>query len=289
MTERDRLIAVDLGGARMRAACVDETGECAEVLRRSTGRLRPGREIVEDLFQLIMRCRGEAGPGRLCVGVPTVLDEAGGLTECDNLPTLTGFRLAEYLGDRCEAPVCLFNDAQCLAAGEWWRGAAQGAGIVCGVTLGTDIGLGLMFDGRLYRGGHGAAGGIWQSCWEDGTVEDRISGQALAAEYRRRSGQERDGPELAALARAGDVAALESFHQFGLDLGRVTAFIVNLLDPEFVVYGGAIAESFEFFRHPLRAVVAASTGPRVRTQLVTSRLGEKAALLGAAKLCWDAC
>src|SRR5690606_231326 len=57
-------------------------------------------------------------------------------------------------------PVYLENDANCAALGEQWCGAAQGAKHVVLLTLGTGVGGGLIFDGRIYRGVGGYSGEI---------------------------------------------------------------------------------------------------------------------------------
>ena len=52
------------------------------------------------------------------------------------------------------------NDANLCAVGEHARGAAQGVDVVACLTVGTGIGMGILVNGRLFRGAHGAAGEI---------------------------------------------------------------------------------------------------------------------------------
>ncbi len=56
--------------------------------------------------------------------------------------------------------VIVENDANLCAVGEHARGAAQGVDVVACLTVGTGIGMGILVNGKLFRGAHGAAGEI---------------------------------------------------------------------------------------------------------------------------------
>lgn len=109
----------------------------------------------------------------------------------------------------------------------------------------------------------------------------------MAQSRHTAGGQALSGAEIAALADRGDERALEAFASFGRTLGAVISFLVNLLDPEVVVFGGSISRSFDHFRGPLAEVVGATTTQGGKVRLERSALGDSAALLGAAKLFWD--
>ena len=121
------VISVDLGGTWMRAAMISADGTCSAILRKKTDRHRPGKDILDDLIGII-RDAGQQVPevSRLieavAIGIPTTLDETGGLASSDNLPTLTGLPLARHLENALSLPVVLFNDAYCFTAGEWYYG-----------------------------------------------------------------------------------------------------------------------------------------------------------------------
>ncbi|MBU4429857.1 MAG: hypothetical protein KKE37_10955, partial [Verrucomicrobia bacterium] len=73
----------------------------------------------------------------------------------------------------------------------------------------------------------------------------------------------------------------------GTALGRILAFVINLIDPEAVAIGGAMAASFAFFRESLMEAVMDGTVAGMRVRVAPSLLGERAALLGAGKIYWD--
>lgn len=287
-----KIISVDLGGTWMRAAQVSADGTCSEIIRARTDHHRPGKAILDDLIGIIRNsgCQSSGlSPDTegLAIGIPTTLDESGGLAPSENLPTLTGFPLARHLEQALHLPVLLLNDANCFTMGEWWQGMGKGARNFCGITLGTGIGVGLIFAGKLYRGSHGCAGEIWKSPWKTGRLEQWACGQAIEAAYEATSGNRLSGKEITGLAERGDACAVKCYAEFGTALGHILALVINLIDPEAVVIGGAVAASFDFFRESLMQAVIGGTVAGMRVRVAPSLLGERAALLGAGKIYWD--
>jgi glucokinase len=283
------VVAVDMGGTRMRCAAVHAGDTMGAVVETPTLRQRPSGAILDDLAALIEqarkplpRCEGVA------LGIPTVLDAQGGLAACDNLPTMTGVPIQAELETRTGLTVRVHNDATCFAVGEWWKGAGSGCRNVCGVTLGTGIGLGLVLDNRPYTGSRGAAGEIWRTSYPDGaTVEARCSGAFITETYARRTGQNLQGEAIAQRAHKGDPAALETFDEYGRSLGGVLAFVLDLLDPDIAVLGGSVSKSFPYFQKSLLEQLNRPACDGNTPRVVASALGEAAALWGAAKLFRD--
>ncbi len=288
------VIAVDLGGTWMRAAVVGKDGIIrGQLFRRPAGRERAPEEIIGDLITLVKetasadKATGEKNITGVALGVPTVISD-GKLAASDNLPTLGGVALGMEIEKRTGWTVKMFNDATCFAIGEWRAGAGKGTRFFCGVTLGTGIGLGIIAAGRPLRGGHGTAGEIWKSPLGKAHVEDSVSGVGLMQLFKARTGREVDGEEIHALAKKGDPDALAAFDEFGIFLGKTLAWIINCVDPEAIVLGGSVAQSFDFFERPMRKAMSEFCSNEVRATVSASALGEKASVIGAAELFWRA-
>jgi glucokinase len=160
-----------------------------------------------------------------------------------------------------------------------------------GITLGTGLGIGMVIEGRLYEGSHGNAGQIWNTPM-DGTLRflmDDRCGRTIERSYRSNAGRALSSVEIADLAEQGDEAAGNAFEAFGKAVGLAVAFIVNIVDPEVVVFGGSIARSFEHFIRPLAEVVDGVTQVGDTVRLERSALGDSAVLLGAARMFWERC
>lgn len=284
--------AVDLGGTWIRAALVSPAGVCGEIARRPTQPTRRPEEVMADVVAAVEEARRTSGPDAagvagIGVGVATVIEPDGRLVSCPTLASLGGLDLGGDLQQRSGLPVGVWNDASCFAVGEWWMGAGKGAASLCGITLGTGIGLGIVIGGRLHRGSHGYAGEVWSTPTGGGVLEDHVSAGAIARSYQRLSGEEVTAEEVASRAAAGDAHAVGAFAEFGEALGAAVSFIANVLDPEVIVFGGSVSRSFELFREPLADVVASATTAGGRLRLERSALGDVAALLGAARLFRD--
>ncbi len=288
-----QVVAADIGGTWIRAAVVSSEGACGPIMRRPTEATRPRETIVADLLAVIEEAEQQARIGRgrvagLGVGVATVLDQEGRLTAVPNLGALGGMDLRGYLQEARNLPVMVHNDASCFAVGEWWKGAGKGSRNLCAITLGTGMGIGLVIEGRLYEGSHGYAGETWTTPMEGTFLEDLVCGGAIERHYEGLSGRHLSGVEVARLADDGEAHALGAFAEFGRSLGVAVSFIVNLLDPDAVVFGGAISRSARHFMPKVREALLTTTTTRDLARLEVSTLGETAALLGAARLLWEA-
>jgi len=275
-------VGVDIGGTWIRAAVIRSDGVLEDVVRTPTGRERPADEVVGDIVATIERA--DAGSLPVGVGAPTTLDSRGRLEPCPNLPTLVGLPLGELLAERLGRDVVTENDAACFALGEWRHGAGRGASLLVGVTLGTGIGVGIVLEGRLVRGAHGRSGEIWHSpvdlrC-DAGScphVEALVSGVALESAYAQHAPTPLPGPAIAALAQRGDRPAQKAFESLGAALGGVLIWISDLLDPDVIVLGGSVSDSWDL----IEPAVIRRLGERP-LRLVVSELGQRAALQGAA-------
>ncbi|HUH07615.1 MAG TPA: ROK family protein [Egibacteraceae bacterium] len=229
-------------------------------------------------------------------------------------PNLLGWEqpvpLARLLHEALEMPIAVENDATAFTIGEWVAGAARGAVHVLGVAFGTGIGGGLVLDARPYRGLNGAAGefghmcvranGALCGCGRRGCVE-AYAGRAsmemmvevavtagrktLLEDIRREHGKRRLSSDIWVEAlRRGDALASEIIDDAIMAVGAAVGAVVNLLDVERVVIGGALAANLgpviaqritEAARPHL--VIGAAEG-----QVVLAELGADAAPLGAA-------
>ncbi len=313
------LLGVDLGGTNVRAAVVD--GESGAL--RSAHRLRhASREPAAVAARVAEAARAAAAAagvelaalGGAGVGVAgQCLGRTGVVLNAPNL----GWRdvpLGRLLADALGRPVEIANDLSAAAWGERAFGAARGVDDAVLVFVGSGVGAGLIFGGRLHAGASGVAGELGHvkvtprgvvgrrcGCGELGCLEAYAGGMNLSARLREEAAA---GGAAAVLAEAGgdparldasaverayvagDPFARERWAEIGELLGGAVANLVTLLDPGRLVLGGGILLGCP----NLERIALAHLGDRASRSaaralsVVRAHLGDDAGVVGAALL-----
>jgi glucokinase len=211
--------------------------------------------------------------------------------------------------------VAVDNDSNVAILAEHRAGAARGADDAVMLTLGTGIGGGLLFGGKVYRGSVGAGAELGHivvdpngpecpgDCPGRGCLEAFASGNAIGRageEAARRSpesslgkalaqGREVTGGLVTELAHDGDESAIEVLAEAGRWLGIGLVTLVNALNPELVVVGGGASAAGELMLGPARDVLAERGLPpnRELVKVVPAHFGNESGMVGAALIALD--
>lgn len=283
------ILAVDLGGTRMRAGLVDRDGGI--LLRRAepTPREAP---CPDALMMLVGGILEGTDVEEAVIGVPGRVDYRSGTLEyAPNLPprwlpALTEGNLSTVLGVRAS----LANDGDLAAVGECRFGAGRGYADVMYVTISTGIGAGVVLGGILAHGrrslaevGHTIIDRTALAAGAPASLEDQGSGTALdriAAE----AGLDRSGAGLVELVEAGDPTAVRTWGSVAEAVGIGVANLAHLFSPEVVVVGGGVARAGDLLLGPIREALARLGLPGLPAPIdvVRAALGDDAGLAGAA-------
>lgn len=313
------VVGVDLGGTKLAAAVVSDDGAHRYAFSSElTLAERGADDVVARMAGLVERVIAqtiaETGASRadfagVGVGAPGPLRRADGIVVVAPNLGWRDYPLRDRLAAATGLAVTLDNDANCATLAEWWVGAAKGAGTVIGITIGTGIGGGLIFDGRLHHGANDVAGEVGHTtveaagrrckCGNYGCLEAYASGPAIAE--RAREALDSDGAsslreatrgELAAItaehvydaARDGDPLALEVVRETARFLGVGVANLLNTINPDVVVLAGGVTQAGELLLAPLRAEVRRRAfRPAVEAaRIVPGALERHAGVIGAA-------
>ncbi len=316
--EKIAYIGVDLGGTNLRTALVNHSGKILES-RTAQARVDQGAESVSKTLlaqcRALVRSAAKLGlkVAAIGLGVAGKIDRStGSVVFSPNLPVLDGYPLGRELGQNLEIPVCMENDANVFGLGESWAGAARGVRNWVGIVLGTGVGGCLFFNGKLWEGdglgfsaeiGHMIVepGGPVCPCGSKGCLEAFASARALLSGAKEAvCGQSvKEGPlhaldkvgklsahTIYACAKKGDPAALALFDKMGWALGICLANIFSVLGIRLAVIGGGVSSAWDLFITPLEKTLAQNSSmldPGVAV-ILRSRLGNDAALIGAARL-----
>jgi glucokinase len=291
--ERSIIIGVDVGGTKIQAGAINLKGEIiGQPVTVETG----GSDDKEKIFNRIagsiestilnhqLKKDDILGIG---MGVTGPLDNTTGtILECPQLPTMHFYKLREKISERIKLPVVMDNDANALLLGESIWGAGKGHRSTLGFTLGTGLGCAIVVDKRLFSGSNGLAGEIWPSPYNNGTIEDIVSGRGVSALYNGLTGEWKTAKEISALAYRGDLNAIKTWNVFGESLAASLAWGINLIDPDIVILGGSISNSFDLFYDAMNIVLRKfiCPVPASKTKVVKAALGDNAGFIGAASL-----
>ena len=280
------VLGIDVGGTHIRAAVHD-----GSTLLRFDTRPVPDNypallAHISALREQAQQCAGEVtGIG---IGLPGVVTENGG-SWIPNLSFLNGKPLATHIQDLAGVRPQLANDAQMALLGELWTGAARGCSSAALLSLGTGIGGAYAIASKVVRGAANSAGSFgWLAVdahtsggTEHGPLEHVASGRAL-----ERLGAALDPPqspfELVAAARRGHPQAVAALDELAARLGRASASLVSILDPQVLLVSGGLSDAFDLLESGLHAQVQRLASPSGRrVPIRRAALGDFAGVYGA--------
>ncbi|HEX6457915.1 MAG TPA: ROK family protein [Thermoleophilaceae bacterium] len=310
-----RVIGMDAGGTKLLGGVVDADLVVHHRVHRRIDGLDQA-ELVETIVDAVEEARAVAPDvGAVGFGIPALVRPATGSVMVSNHLPLDGIPFKALMSERLDMPVAVDNDSNVAILAEHRAGAARGADDAVMLTLGTGIGGGLLFEGKVYRGSVGAGAELGHivvdpngpecpgDCPGRGCLEAFASGNAIGRagqEAARRSpesslgralaqGREVTGGLVTELAHDGDELAIEVLAEAGRWLGIGLVSLVNALNPELVIVGGGASAAGELMLGPAREVLSERGLPpnRELVKLVTAHFGSEAGMIGAALLALD--
>ncbi|MCC3295638.1 ROK family protein [Arthrobacter sp. zg-Y411] len=301
------VIGIDLGGTKTAGGIVDAGGNVVFSFAVPTPSQSGADEVLETAARLTRSLLEEAGLRGLAVeglgiGAAGVIDSVRGVvtSATDAILGWAGTELTAELTARTGLPAAALNDVHAHALGESWLGAGAGVPSVLFIGMGTGVGGSYVLDGRPIEGASFTAGHVGHlaspfayeaaeplpcSCGAAGHVEAIASGPGIFALYTRLGGTTAlDTREVYRLAADGDPVAAEALRRGAEAAGSAVGGLANVLDPAVVVVGGGLA-----FAGPLwwdameRTARGELLRPLIDLPIVPARLGETAAIRGAAR------
>ena len=311
---KEYAFGIDLGGTTAKIGLFTTTGDLLEKWEVPTDTSDQGVRILPNLAAAVqdkMAQRslrpdqiegvglGVPGPVQDSSVVAIVCANLGGWGDCD-----AGAQLSQLLGG---LRVQVGNDANVAALGEIWMGAAKGCRSAVMVTLGTGVGGGVVADGKLIEGAHGAGGEIGHitvnpqepaqcGCGKHGCLEQYSSATGVVRCMNKLLEQNPDVPctlrgrDFAAkdefdAARSGDKLAQQEVEDMTLTLALALGNIAAITDPEMFLVGGGVARAGDVLLEPLSRHYQANAFLSCRnTPIRLANLGNDAGIYGAVRL-----
>ena len=294
------VVGVDIGRSWVRVAIADLAGTIVS-RHQEKNQARSAEALVTLATELAHNTVAAAGLTwsqvvHTVVGTPGVFDPASErVLFASNLPGWGRSGLVTMLRNALGSSLTVDNDANLAALGEQTFGCGTTVGTFVFLMVGTGVGMGIVINGSLYRGSHGAGGEIGflpfstQGAMNFSTG-DSVSQQGILEEVTSASGIVHSAQALGmrpplsarrvfAEARAGNKIAQAVVEREGQHLALAIAAVAAILDPELVVIGGGIGRNIDVLRGPIEQRLHEITP--LRPPIVASVLDEDAILLGA--------
>lgn len=303
-------IGVDIGGTKIAAGLVSESGEILDSLSDPTP--DDSSRIPEVVADLVDRLAGDEKAAGIGIGAAGFVGEDRSTVRFAPNIDWREEPLGERVRKLVDLPVVVENDANAAAWGEFRFGAGEDTEDLLLITVGTGIGGGIVHNGQLFRGGFGVAAeighmrivpdGILCGCGQRGCYEQYGSGSALVRDAKERvangdpgaqaiaalaEGDGITGPALTELAQNGDALAVELLADLGRWIGEGAAVLATILDPKVIAIGGGVASADSLLMDTLIDAFTEHLPARAHRPLATLRLaalGNEAGIIGAADL-----
>ena len=294
------VVGIDVGRAWIRVAAADLSGRIV-ARRDERNRARGAGTLVKAVAEVAHEVVATAGltwdsVAHTVVGGPGVFDpDSDRLRHAPNVPGWSRPGVMSSLREALPPTVALDNDANLAAVGERTYGSGRAAKTFVYVSVGTGIGMGVIIDGELYRGAHGAAGevgylplgpedeeggGAGRDTRRRGMFEEAASADAVVRTAKRlgMTGAT-SAKRVFSAARAGDELARAAVDAEAKRLALVVGTVAAIVDPEFVLLGGGVGSNIDLLRPPLERRLAELTP--LAPPVAEGELGQDATVLGA--------
>ncbi len=311
-------IGIDLGGTNIAAGLVDEHYKLVDKVSKPTNAKGGVEQIVERMAQaakeVVEKC-GVSMDDVACIGIgsPGVVDnqkkEVAFAANLGFLHTPVVKMLEKYLPGK---KICIGNDADVAAYGEYMAGAAKGVKNCMTITLGTGIGGGLIIDGKIYNGFNHAGGEFGHivinqngrpctcgrnGCWEAyasvtgliKTTQEMMQNHPESKMWEIAGGKLENVNGLTSFdaMRAGDPAGKEVVDIYIKAVAEGLVDVINIMQPEVLCIGGGISKEGDTLLLPIQKIANEQMFARhcdTHTEIRIAKLGNDAGIIGAALL-----
>ncbi len=289
------VIALEVGGARIRGLAMAADGTRLHSGHRRTPVGHGPDAVMETVLEYAADLARRYTPVAAGIAVPGLVEEAAGTAV---FAAHLGWRrvpVRRWLTEELGIPVAFAHDVRAGGFAEARLGAGRRSRSFLFVPIGTGIGASMVHDGRprAYTDartgelGHVVVrpGGDPCPCGGQGCLETVASAAAIARRYRLLSGETRiTVREIQHRAEAGDPAAARVWHEAVEALADGLSPMIDLLDPEHVIIGGALSHAGKTYCDSLHGALATRLTGRRPPRIVPSRFGRRAGAIGAALL-----
>jgi fructokinase len=303
-------LGIDLGGTKIEIIALDSN---SNTLLRERCPTPQGdyQQTLNTICQLVneaeqkLQQTGYLGQNTVGIGIPGAISKASGLVKNANSICLIGKPLKEDLTLRLQRPIAIANDADCFTLSEACDGAGLAYNTVFGIILGTGVGGGISIN-KTTLNGPNAITGEWGHnplpwlttqdyatpcyCGKQACIETFLSGPGISKQFEQLSliasntALTLKSEEIFELSRSGHPLASKCVDQYVDQLARSLASVINILDPDVIVFGGGLSNNDSLYPKVHSKLQDYIFSDSVDTPLVKAQHGDSSGVRGAAWL-----
>jgi predicted NBD/HSP70 family sugar kinase len=301
--ERGYLLAMDIGVNYVKIYLFDLNLQIKDQLEIA-GRKKRAEELMPFLVKSLKEFCRKAGIDTdkiigLGVALPGLVDnEKGYLHFAPNLKW-HNLDIRSYFAEEFAFSILIENEAKAAVIGEK-EVIYPGIDNIAFVSINEGVGCGLIIDGKLYLGASGNAGefghiiidsdGPECHCGNSGCWETLASMNFIINKYFERTGEKLDSQEIIKkVSFQPDQELLSIVKECAHNIAVGLVNIINSLSPELLVIGGDIIGLKKYIAEDIERIVKknALNISYEKANIVYSKLGNKAALYGLARMVFD--
>jgi len=296
----DVFLGIDWGGTYIKAGLVSAKGKIlkktvysSQDLKKKSVFLNTIKELLDSFKKFKIKAVG--------IGAPGIIDtEKGFIYYLPNIAGWKNYPLKDILKRKLKLPIFIDNDANVFALAEARLGAGRTQSRVIFLTLGTGLGGAVVVNGKLIEGktsalelGHIPISlkGELCGCGARGCIETFVGNKYLLNRYNsltKKKKRVKEVKEIFQRGLGGERYALQVWQEFSYALGKFLSGMINVFNPQVIVFGGGVSGAFRLFK-PLvwQVIKKEAMWPQVKgLKLVKARL-DNAGIIGAALLAKD--
>jgi glucokinase len=283
-----KIICFDIGGTKILKSILEISGGKFKFLEiEEEKNPRKEKVIKEIILDFCLSARKNYGTDRVSISTTRIVDPK--LKIVSNVKNRYGVETFSFkFLEKDKFLTRVANDGQCFALGEFYFRKAQKIESALTLTLGTGIGGGFISKREILQGFHNSALEVshskfyFEGKWRE--WGDLADGDGIEKYYYAQTKNKITAKEVFERAKKGDKKADQVIKRANEVLGVGIANIINILDPQMIIFGGSLSKQRDFIKSAMQIARKNVFNKKANYKFAISSLGNKANLLGAASL-----
>ena len=277
-------IGIDLGATKIEYVILDDNGE--EILREREISPTEYQGTIDSIFRIVEKLdkkfskkfdTGICHPG-------SISNDTGLLKNAVNSPWMNNKPFQLDISKKLNRNVICENDANCFALSEAIDGSAKHYDIVFGIILGSGCGGGVIVNKKILKGANNLSGEWGKIKFKDQDIEAYLSGNSISRRFNEIFKKNIKAHEIFDLYRKKNIEAQKYIEEYKNNLAISLTSIINLLDPDAIVFGGGVSNEISFLDDIKKKTEKLLKEPKINTAFIKPMYGDASGVRGAARL-----